>query len=79
MCGPHPFAFSAKGRNEDTPTYREAMEGPDREGFLIAMDKEIESLTTYLDAWNVVATSKGKWIFDVTWSFLKGNVILMGQ
>ena len=69
---PHPFAFAAKARNDDTPSYNEAMEGPDREGFLQAMDEEIASLTG-LDAWNIVdrqiSIDKKKRIFDVTWAF----------
>ena len=53
----HPFSFAAKLRNDDTPNYREAMEGPDQEGFIKAMDIEIETLTGELQAWNVVNRS----------------------
>ena len=69
---PHPFAFAAKTRNDDTPNFREAMDSPDREGFLLAMQDEYNSLLN-LDAWNVVPRSKAikakKRIFDSTWAF----------
>ena len=54
---PHPFAFVAKTRNDDSPNFREAMESHDREGFLVAMQSEYESLIN-LDAWNVVPRDK---------------------
>ena len=49
------------------------MNGPNREGFLKAMDDEIFLLTGDLKAWNVVdrdvAIKKNKQIFDLTWAF----------
>ena len=49
----HPFAFAARANANDDPTFKEAMSGPDREGFLEAMSKEIEQLES-LDSWSVV-------------------------
>ena len=34
----HPFAFSAQANSTDTPTFNEAMNGPDRDGFQEAMN-----------------------------------------
>ena len=69
---PHPFALMAKARNDDTPTYTEAMESPDREGFITAMQDEYDSLLD-LDTWNVVPRStpikSKKRIFNSTWAF----------
>ena len=53
---PHPFAFTAKACNGNTPNYREAMESPDREGFIIAMQSEYDSLND-LEALNAVPRS----------------------
>jgi len=49
----HPLAFAAKANSEDTPRFAEAMNGPDREGFIEAMKAEIEQLNK-MDAWVVV-------------------------
>lgn len=41
----YPFSiFSAKANSEDLPTWEEAMNGPDQEGYRIAMQIEIETL-----------------------------------
>lgn len=61
---PHPFVFVEKACNDDTHTYNEAMEVPNHEGFLKAMDDKIASLTD-LDAWTEM------------WYLRKRNVYLM--
>ena len=70
--GIHPFAFAARANAEDTPRYHEAMRSPDREGFIEAMKKEMESLAS-LDAFVAVprqkAIDEGKQIIDTTWAF----------
>jgi hypothetical protein len=40
----HPLAFSAKANDEDTPNYRQAMSGPDCDGYLDAMELEMAQL-----------------------------------
>jgi len=40
----HPFAFAARANAEDTPRFHEAMSSLDREGFIKAMNLEIEQL-----------------------------------
>ncbi len=70
--GIHPLAFSARANAEDTPRFHEAMKGPDREGFLKAMELEMEQLAG-LEAFVAVprqkAIDEGKQIVDVTWAF----------
>jgi hypothetical protein len=72
QLGTHPFAFAAKANAEDTPTFNEAMRGPDREGFIEAMKKEIEALEG-MDVWAVVPREKaiatGRKIIASTWAF----------
>jgi hypothetical protein len=55
--GQHPFAFSAKANSEDNPNLQEALDGPDREGFIEAMHLELEQLES-MDAWVVVPREK---------------------
>ena len=69
--GIHPLAFSARANAEDTPRFHEAMRGPDREGFIIAMRKEMDQLSS-LNAFEAVprqkAIDENKQIVDVTWA-----------
>ena len=68
----HPLAFSARANAADHPTLKEAMEGPDREGFLEAMYLEMDQLEG-MEAWVVVPRSKAlkenRNIFATTWAF----------
>ena len=70
--GTHPLAFSARANAEDTPTLEEAMNSPDREGFIAAMHLELEQLES-LDAWIIVprdrAVATGRKILASTWAF----------
>ena len=70
--GTHPMAFAAKANAEDTPNLKEAMSGPDAEGFVEAMKKEIEELEG-MEAWDVVpremAIKTGRKILASTWAF----------
>ena len=69
--GIHPLAFSTRANAEDTPRFHEAMRGPDREGFIIAMRKEMDQLSS-LNAFEAVprqkAIDENKQIVDVTWA-----------
>ena len=70
--GTHPLTFSARANAEDNPTLEEAMQSPDREGFLEAMHLELEQLES-MDAWIVVprerAVATGRKILGSTWVF----------
>jgi hypothetical protein len=68
----HPFAFTARANAEDTPRYHEAMTGPDAQGFVKAMELELEQLES-MNAWDIVPRQKAidedKRIFDSVWAF----------
>ena len=49
-----PMILGAKANAEDTPTWEQAMNGPDREGYMEACQKEIDTLSNDKDAWDVV-------------------------
>ena len=53
LHGQHPLAFAARANDADTPTLKEALESPDREGFIQAMHSEIQQLEDF-KVWNVV-------------------------
>ena len=68
----HPLAFSARANAEDTPTLEEAMQSPDREGFIAAMHLELDQLES-MNAWVLVprekAVATGRKILASTWAF----------
>ena len=66
----HPFAFAAKANSDDTPSFHDAMYGPDSEGFYKAMEDEITTLEG-MEAWEIVDRSQalGKNILDGVWAF----------
>jgi hypothetical protein len=68
----HPMAFSAKANDEDTPNYRQAMSGPDSEGYIDAMELEMNQLRDK-ETWVVVprteALAIGANIIGTTWVF----------
>ena len=68
----HPLALSAKANSEDAPNFYQAMNGPDAEGWLEAMDKEIQQLLEK-DPWDVVPIeqARGKNILDCTWALVR--------
>jgi hypothetical protein len=57
QLGQHPLAFSAKANAEDTPTFKEAMDIPDAEGFTEVMKIKLDQLEG-MDAWDVVPREK---------------------
>lgn len=68
----HPLAFSARANAEDTPRWHEAMRSPDRQGFLDAMDNEMEQLikmNAFVKVPRQKAIDEGKPIIDSTWAF----------
>jgi hypothetical protein len=50
----HPMVLAAKANAEDNPTWDQAMNGPDHEGYLEACRKELKTLSEDKDAWDVV-------------------------
>ena len=68
----HPFAFAARANVEDTPRFHEAMSSPDREGFIKAMNIEIEQLND-MEAFVTVprqkAIDEGRQVIECTWAF----------
>jgi len=68
----HPFAFAARANAEDTPRFYEAMSSPDREGFIKAMNLEIEQLND-MEAFVTVprqkAIDEGRQVIECTWAF----------
>jgi hypothetical protein len=67
----HPLAFAAKVNNEDTPTYFQAMNGPDCLGFLEVMNIEMQQLEEKhpWDTLPIEQVPEGVNILDSTWAF----------
>jgi hypothetical protein len=65
----HLVAFAAKANADDNPTWEEAMNGPNKEGYWQACVKEIETLTTSKDAWEVLTREKWMNVLPITWAF----------
>ncbi len=49
----NPFALAAKQYDEFNPSYEMAMNGPDREGYIKAVQKELDTLRD-MDVWEIV-------------------------
>jgi hypothetical protein len=64
-----PMIFGAKANSEDTPTWEQAMNGPDRDGYMEACQKEINTLVNDKDAWDVVAREPWMNVLPSTWAF----------
>ena len=68
----HPLAFAARANAEDTPRYHEAMKSPDREGFITAMEHEMNQLgelKAFIAVPRQKAIDENKQIIDCTWAF----------
>jgi hypothetical protein len=65
----HPMILSAKANAEDNPTWDQVMNGPDREGYLEAMRKELATLSEDKDAWDVVDRQDWMKVLPTTWAF----------
>jgi hypothetical protein len=50
----HPMILGSKANSEDTPTWEQAMNGPEADGYWKACEKEMSTLTDDKDAWDVV-------------------------
>lgn len=64
----HPLAFGAKSNDPDTMDWFEAMNGPNRDGFMEAARKEIETLEQ-MDVWEVVDRKDWMNVLPSTWAF----------
>ena len=65
----HPMMLAAQANAGDTPTWEQAMNGPDKAGYWDACAKEIETLTTNLEAWDVVDREPWMNVLPGTWAF----------
>jgi hypothetical protein len=50
----HPMFLGAKVNLEDNPTWEEAMNGPNQKGYWEACEKELNTLDSDKNAWDVV-------------------------
>jgi hypothetical protein len=65
----HPMILAAKANAEDNPTWEQAMNGPDRAGYLEAARKELKTLAEDKDAWDVVDREEWMKVLPTTWAF----------
>jgi hypothetical protein len=61
--------LGAKANAEDTPTWEQAMNGPDQDGYMQACQKETDTLVEDKDAWDVVACEPWMNVLPSTWAF----------
>jgi hypothetical protein len=65
----HLMVLGAAANDADNPTWAEAMNGPNAQGFCNMMDKEIGMLEQYKDAWDVVKREPWMNVLPSTWAF----------
>jgi hypothetical protein len=65
----HLMVLGAAANGADNPTWVEAMNGPNAQGFCDAMDKEIKMLEQDKDAWDVVKREPWMNVLPSTWAF----------
>jgi hypothetical protein len=63
-----PLALAAKANDADLPTWEQAMNGPDREGFWEACRKEVETLRN-MNVWDEVTRQPWMNVLPSTWAF----------
>ena len=64
----HPMILGSVANASDTPNWAEAMNGPNKQGFCDAMDKELATLEGK-DAWAVVDRQDWMNVLPSTWAF----------
>jgi Reverse transcriptase (RNA-dependent DNA polymerase) len=64
----HPMAFASLANASDNPNYHQAMNGPDSDGYRIAMEQEIDTLLNK-DSWQEVNRTSNMNVLDSTWAF----------
>ena len=65
----HPMALSTKANAADHPTWEQAMNGPEAKGYWEASKKELNTLKTKCDAWEVVQRQPWMRVLPSTWAF----------
>lgn len=65
----HPMALAANANSADNPRWEEAMNGPNSEGYWQAMEKELKTLVTDMDVWDVVDREPWMNVLPSTWAF----------
>jgi Reverse transcriptase (RNA-dependent DNA polymerase) len=70
QTGTHPLAFAAKINSADLPKYHEAMNSPERDEWIKAMEAELDQLEK-MDCWDVVERSANMNVISSVWAFRK--------
>ena len=65
----HPMALSTKANAADHPTWEQAMNGSEAKGYWEACKKELHTLETKRDAWEVVQRQPWMKVLPSTWAF----------
>jgi hypothetical protein len=65
----HPLVLAAKANSEDTPNWTQAMNGPDRDGYWVAMETEYYTLKVTMSCWEVVDCEEWMNVLPGTWAF----------
>ena len=65
----HPFALATQANAADNPTWEEAINGPDSEGYWKAMEKELHTLQDDMNSWEVVTRKDWMNVLPSTWAF----------
>jgi Reverse transcriptase (RNA-dependent DNA polymerase) len=64
----HPMVFATMANAADTPNYQQAMNGPDADGYWVAMEEEYDTLTDK-DSWEIVDRTPDMKVLGVTWAY----------
>jgi Reverse transcriptase (RNA-dependent DNA polymerase) len=64
-----PMVLGVAANDADNPTWAEAVNSPNAQGFCDAMDKEIKTLKQDKDAWDVVKREPWMNVLPSTWAF----------
>jgi hypothetical protein len=65
----NPMILGSKANSEDNPTWEQAMNGPDQDGYMEACSKEINTLEKEKDAWDVIKRESWMNFLPSTWAF----------
>ena len=61
--------MASKANSADTPTYKQAMNGPDHDGYVDAMDAEVKNPDKQMKAWDVVSRTDNIHVLPSIWAF----------
>ena len=65
----HPMLLASKLNASDNPNYHQAVNGPDADGYLEAMDLEYNTLHDKMNAWSIIPRTKDMHVLASTWAF----------